>query len=585
MKTSPERPRSLWARATWRKSLAQLREEERHEAFERSLGLFDLIMIGIGGTVGSGVFATAGLVCSNSSAIARYYAGPAAVLSWIFAGIGCILSSGAFMELSCLIPADGSTYAYAYHALGELPATIAGFLLTLEYGISSAGNARAWSAKFVVWLKTMFNVDSPAWMRPAGTSIDLYAGLLLTLCVLIVLGGMSLGKRLINAITLTKISVVLFIIIAGLTKFEPANISPFVPAEAQNERGQTVFGWPGVMLGASASFYGYIGYDEVCCLAGEAINPRKNIPRAVLGTVLGAAALSILATLSIVGMQKYSEINVDESYGEAFKSVGRRSKRCLTMVGYAWASPIVETGEVVTMPVGILIGFLAQPRVQCAMAQDGLMPAIFGRLDAHRNPRHGAVLMGLFLVALATVVEFHVLWNFISLGILLAFNLTNLSLLVVRYEATPLRARSLTLRLPFVLGVFSLASWLAALHLQESFIAPSALATPGSFYHAYMTHAGAAVGAGFAVVAAAMVAVLAINPPRGTKPADKTEGLFQCPGVPLVPCLAMFFNWLLAVQMPMATVVMMAVWLLTAVCVYLAYGVRYGGGAPRDVVV
>ncbi|KDO23846.1 hypothetical protein SPRG_11278 [Saprolegnia parasitica CBS 223.65] len=560
----------LWARATHRKSLAQLRDEESHETNERSLQLFDLIMIGIGGTVGSGVFATAGL-------IARNYAGPAAVLSWIFAGAGCILSSGAFMELSCLIPADGSTYAYAYHALGELPATIAGFLLTLEYGISSAGNARAWSGKFVVWLKLLFNVDSPAWMRPAGTSIDLYAGLLLTVCVLIVLGGMTLGKRLINVITLTKIAVVLFIIIAGLTKFEYANVTPFVPPSTTNASGQTVFGWPGVMLGASASFYGYIGYDEVCCLAGEAVNPRKNIPRAVLGTVLGAATLSILATLSIVGMQHYAAIDVDESFGEAFKSVG-----------YHWASPIVETGEVLTMPVGILIGFLAQPRVQCAMAKDGLMPAVFKRLDAHGNPRMGAILCGLFLIVLATCVEFHVLWNFISLGILLAFNMTNLSLLVVRYEATQIECASVQLKLPFVLGVFSLASWLAAWHWQEAIIAPSR--TEGYVYE-YMAAAGFYVASLFTAMAAGMVGLLAC-----TKPVQKSlpkaivdeveaSALFRCPGVPLVPCVAMFFNWLLVVQMPVPTVVMMVLWILLAICVYFAYGARYANRPRCDVTV
>ncbi|OQR95996.1 Amino Acid-Polyamine-Organocation (APC) Family [Thraustotheca clavata] len=544
----------MWARATWRKSIAQLKEEESHEKYERTLGLFDLIMIGIGGTVGSGVFATAGL-------IARDYAGPAAILSWIFAGIGCILSSGAFMELSCLIPADGSTYAYAYHALGELPATIAGFLLTLEYGISSAGNARAWSSKFVAWLKLMFDIDGPAWMRPKGTSIDLYAGLLLTICVLIVLCGLSIGKRLINVITLTKISVVLFIIIAGITKFQPANLDPFVPPAQINDNGQSVFGWSGVMLGASASFYGYIGYDEVCCLAGEAINPRKNIPRAVLGTVLGAAALSIMATLSIVGMQKYSQINAEESYGVAFESVG-----------YHWASPIVQTGEVVTMPVGILIGFLAQPRVQSAMAKDGLMPAIFAKLDKNGNPKHGAVLIGLFLIALATCIEFQILWNFISLGILLAFNMTNLSLLIVRFEATAIKCRQHELKLPFVLTVFTISSWLAALHWQESMIAPSSTETS---YYNYMKRAGIYVACIFTAVAVAMVILLAMNSPKQAAAND----LFRCPGVPLVPCLATFFNWLLAVQMPISTVVMMTVWILMAVCVYLGFGLRYGGGS------
>ncbi|CAK4083729.1 unnamed protein product [Aphanomyces euteiches] len=439
------------------------------------------------------------------------------------------------MELSGLIPAHGSTYAYSYHALGEYPAVVAGFLLTLEYGIACAGNARAWSSKFAVWLELIFNVQGPAWMKPENTSIDLYACFLMTACVLIVLCGLDIGKRLINAITLTKIAVVLFIIIAGLSKFHPEYMEPFIPpASVSPATGQTVFGWPGIMLGASASFYGYIGYDEVCCLAGEAINPRKNIPRAVLGTVIGAAILSILATLSVVGMQRYQFIDVDESYGEAFKAVG-----------YAWASPIVATGEVLTMPVGILIGFLAQPRVQCAMAKDGLLPPLFGQLDASGNPRVGAAITGVIVIALATFVEFQVLWNFISLGILLAFNMTNLSLLVVRYgHGTQIKLRI----------------------LKDSF-------------ETYMGVAGVYVALTFTLVMAACVIVLWFNLPthfEDEELGDEGKGLFHCPGVPFVPCIAIFFNWLLVVQMPADTVLMMAAWIGIATVVYLGYGLRHG---------
>ncbi|KAF0699865.1 Aste57867_9575 [Aphanomyces stellatus] len=566
--------RSFVSRAFWCKSLAQLQEELHKDVHVRSLSVFDLLMIGIGGTVGSGVFATAGL-------IARCYAGPAAVLSWILAGLGCVLTGCAFMELSGLIPAHGSTYAYAYHALGEFPAVVAGFLLTLEYGVSCAGNARAWSSKFVVWIKLMFNVDSPAWMKPAGTSIDLYACALMTACVLVVLCGMDIGKRLINVITLTKISVVLFIIVAGLTKFHPEHMEPFLPPPSVNEAtGQTVFGWPGVMLGASASFYGYIGYDEVCCLAGEAINPRRNIPRAVLGTVVGAAVLSILATLSVVGMQRYDLIDIEESYGEAFLAVG-----------YSWASPIVETGEVLTMPVGILIGFLAQPRVQLAMAKDGLLPSLFGRVDARGTPSTGAAITGVIVIALATFVPFQILWNFISLGILLAFNMTNLSLLVVRYGRAPVhlfRSRRLSLQVGFVLALFCVTSFLAALHLQHGALAPPFVRlapTPNAssdvavFYASYMDAAGLYVAVGLSVVAAALVVLLALNHPTHMEDedlGDEGKGLFHCPLVPFVPCVAIFFNWLLVVQMPPHTALMMVAWIAVATAAYLCYGQRHG---------
>ncbi|RQM20201.1 hypothetical protein B5M09_011918 [Aphanomyces astaci] len=506
---------SLWSRVSWKKPLSLTYAEESSENphLERTLGCFDLLMIGIGGTVGSGVFATAGL-------IAKSYAGPAAVLSWILAGFGCILSGASFMELSGLIPSAGSTYAYAYHSLGEMPAMIAGCLLTLEYGVASAGSARSWSDKFQSWLRQM-GVEGPVWMKPKDSSIDLYAGLLMSLCVGIVLCGMSAGKQLINVVTVTKISVVLFIIVVGLTKFDSSNMDPFIAPEHINAVDQVVFGWPGVMLGASASFYGYIGYDEVCCLAAEAKNPTRDIPRAVFGTVVGAAFLSTLATLSLVGMQKYTEIDVAESYGTALRHVG-----------YHWAAPIVEIGEVFTMPVGILIGFLAQPRT---------------------------LIAGFGLIGIAVCIPFKYLWDFISLGILLAFNLTNTCLLAVRYKSclyTPACINSASNPTAAVVALFLGVSWLSAYHIQESLLAPR-----GSTDHWYMHTYGPVAAAVFSVASA-----------KKQHPHQATP--FHAPFVPVFPCLAIWFNWFLAVQIPLMIVSIMALYVAVACGVYGLYGLR-----------
>ncbi|RHY49563.1 hypothetical protein DYB34_004831, partial [Aphanomyces astaci] len=365
---------SLWSRVSWKKPLSLTYAEESSENphLERTLGCFDLLMIGIGGTVGSGVFATAGL-------IAKSYAGPAAVLSWILAGFGCILSGASFMELSGLIPSAGSTYAYAYHSLGEMPAMIAGCLLTLEYGVASAGSARSWSDKFESWLHQM-GVEGPVWMKPKDSSIDLYAGLLMSLCVGIVLCGMSAGKQLINIVTVTKISVVLFIIV-------------------------------------------------------------------------------------------YTEIDVAESYGTALRHVG-----------YHWAAPIVEIGEVFTMPVGILIGFLAQPRVQYT----------------HKICDNvGTLIAGFGLIGIAVCIPFKYLWDFISLGILLAFNLTNTCLLAVRYRSclcTPACINSASNPTAAVVALFLGVSWLSAYHIQESLLAPR-----GSTDHWYMHTYGPVAAAVFSV--------------------------------------------------------------------------------------
>ncbi|KAF1772404.1 Cationic amino acid transporter, C-terminal [Phytophthora cactorum] len=493
--------------AFWRKPLRletsshSVQQSEDAPEMERTLGLFDLIMIGIGGTVGSGVFATAGLIASS-------YAGPAATLSWLLAGIGCLLSGLSFMELACLIPSAGSTYAYAYHALGELPALIAGFLLTLEYGVSSAGGARSWSDKLTQWMDSQLGVQGPDWMKPKDAVIDVYAGLLMAGITAIVLCGMQAGKMVVNVVTMTKITVVAFIIVFGLANFSVDRISPFVPDQSVvevNGKETVAFGWPGVLLGASASFYGYIGYDEVCCLAGEAKDPARNIPRAVVGTIIGAATLSILATFSLVGMQKYTEIDAEESYGNAF-----------TSVGMDWAASFVATGEVLTMPITSFIGFMAQPRVQYAMAKDGLLPAAFAEVDSKGNLFRGTLLCGVGVTLLAVFVPFHVLWNFISLGILVAFNLTNSSLLLVRVSSSTNaeagEAEDASSKRPqgAMIAGYLVSSFIAAFHWQKGVVAtvPLSATTDVSIFDSYMRTLGPFVAALFTVIAIALMFAL-----------------------------------------------------------------------------
>ncbi|KAE8888477.1 hypothetical protein PF002_g17753 [Phytophthora fragariae] len=437
------------------------------------------------------------------------------------------------MELACLIPSAGSTYAYSYHALGELPALVAGFLLTLEYGVSSAGGARSWSDKLTQWMESQLGVQGPAWMKPPDSVVDLYAGLLMAGCTAVVLCGMQAGKRVVNVVTMTKISVVAFIIVVGLANFDADRIAPFVSDQqvvTVHGEDAVAFGWPGVLLGASASFYGYIGYDEVCCLAGEAKDPARNIPRAVVGTILGAATLSILATFALVGMQKYTEIDAEEAYGNAFSSVGMD-----------WAAAFVASGEVLTMPITSFIGFLAQPRVQYAMARDGLLPAAFSEVDAKGNLFRGTLLCGVAVTALAVFVPFHVMWNFISLGILVAFNLTNSSLLFVRASShtssTSVGEGDATVRKPqgAMIAGYVVVSFLAAFHWQKGVVAsvPLSATTDMSIFDSYMRTVGPFVAALFTVVAIALMFALSDAEKQQTTASATAAGKAQAQGSPV----------------------------------------------------
>ncbi|TYZ67425.1 hypothetical protein PybrP1_003977, partial [[Pythium] brassicae (nom. inval.)] len=212
---------SSLASSLWRtKPMTVIQAEENAQDLPRSLSLFDLICIGIGGTVGSGIFSTAGTIIAST-------AGPAAVISWIIGGVVCCFNALAYMELTTRIPSSGSTYAYAYHALGELPAVIAGWLLTLEYAVSGAGVARSWADKVESWIM----IDHPdADVHFLNMKYgNILAAAIQALSVVVLLVGVRFGKVFINTITVVKILVVLFIIAAGVSVMRADNLTPFVP--------------------------------------------------------------------------------------------------------------------------------------------------------------------------------------------------------------------------------------------------------------------------------------------------------------------------------------------------------------------
>ena len=441
-------------------------EEDSEGHLERSLSLVDLLAIGIGGTVGSGIFVTAGL-------IAHVYAGPSAILCWLLGGMVCTVSGLSYAEMSSRIPSAGSTYAYVFHTMGELPAFVAGGLLTLEYGVSGAAVARSWGDK-VVYAIVQGGVDGFGWLNNEHCSIA--AGAVQFLSVLLLLFGLSLGTKTIKVITAVKVILVLFMIIAGFTLFNSENLSPLVPpphefqpSGSDKEGGLKAlksFGINGILMGATQAFFGFVGFDEVCCMAAQTKNAKKIMPKAVVGTIAGVTVLSAGATLALVAMVSYTEISGVSAFSSAFDDRG-----------YGWASTIVTAGEIGTLPVVVLvsdfsprpahrhcraafdmhceshntipltqsnflshcnacffrqIAFLAQPQLLFAMAQDGLLPSIFAKVNKNKTLFWGTAISGMVMITVALFVPFTNLGDMISAGVLLSFNMTNCSLVILR---------------------------------------------------------------------------------------------------------------------------------------------------------
>ncbi|KAF0688586.1 Aste57867_19831 [Aphanomyces stellatus] len=515
------------------KPMEVIEAEELKEELPRELGLWDLIAIGVGGTVGSGVFATTGDIISGA-------AGPAAFLSWVVAGLACVLSGFAYMEMSSLIPSSGSTYAYSYHVLGELPAAIAAWLLTLEYGMSGAGVARSWAQKVQEWAEE--NGGSYGWLNDP--SVNFLGCLVMVVSTVVLLGGLRFGKVFINVVTVTKVAVVLFIIVAGFYASSSDNLKPFIPA-----RDDDKFGVQGIFLGASQAFFGFVGFDEVCCMAAEARNPRKIMPRAVIGTILGTMFLSSFASLALAGMLPYNIATLTNS------TVSYSFTGGFDHVGYSTAKLIVHIGECGTMPIVVFIAFLAQPRLLYAMSVDGLLPKVFGKVDANGNLFWSTLISGTFLALVALLVPFSTLWNMVSFGILVSFIMTNCCLILVRTrDASPRLSYSLT-------------GAIVALACAAMFLFQKAYVVGGS-------DAGLVVGMVFLAATLATAAVLFAKCPQNSGEAN----MFRAPLVPFVPTLAILVNWYLIAQLDEKDIARGCIWIAAAIVSYFLYGFRFSAG-------
>ena len=215
----------------------------------RHLSLFDLVSIGVGGTIGSGIFVLNGL-------IANQYAGPATFISWTVSGIAAMLSGCCYAELSGRIPSVGSSYAYAFVALGELPAFITAGMLTLEFLLSGSAVARSWGDKLVEWFRVELDVSEKVlqFLEP-GYGINPAACVVSLSCSMLVLAGVKESKKVTDLFTWLKVSLVIFMTVGGFILFNKDNFSPFIPPE---------FGTSGILRGAVSSFFGFLGFDAVC---------------------------------------------------------------------------------------------------------------------------------------------------------------------------------------------------------------------------------------------------------------------------------------------------------------------------------
>jgi basic amino acid/polyamine antiporter, APA family len=405
-------------------------------ALKRVLGPTQLIMLGVGAIIGTGIF-----VLTGQAAAAN--AGPAIVLSMVLAGVTSVLAALCYSEFAASVPVAGSAYTYAYATLGELIAWVIGWDLILEYALGAATVAVGWSGNFVTLLQQL-GMRFPAAISAAPGTLVAIPGadpvtavfnlpaVLITIAVtLLLIVGVSESATVNAVIVVIKVAVVIIVIGAGAFFIQTANWHPFIPPNT-GHFGE--FGWSGVLRGAGVIFFAYIGFDAVSTSAQEARNPQTDMPRGILGSLAVCTILFVLVSGVMVGVVPYREmLNQPAPLVIAVEAAAGRA------AGTPWA-PIMNAlkilltvGALAALSSVMVVMMLAQPRIFLAMSKDGLLPRWAGVVHPRfKTPHISTIVTGIAVALAAGLTPIGTLGTLVSIGTLLAFVIVSIGVIVLR---------------------------------------------------------------------------------------------------------------------------------------------------------
>jgi APA family basic amino acid/polyamine antiporter len=392
-----------------RKPVEDITDETRTD-LNRSLGLFQLTAIGVGGIIGAGIFALAG-------AVAHETAGPAVLISFLIAGVASAAAALSYAEFTGMIPKAGSAYTYGYAVLGEIVGWFIGWDLLLEYTAIVAVVAIGISGYFS-FLMSDVGVHLPAWMLGApgtgtGHKVDLFAVLLCLLIAYLLNLGIRAAARTETAVVAVKVAVVLLVVIVGVFHVHSSNYHPFFP-----------FGVGGAITGASTVFFAVFGYDAMSTAAEESKDARRHLPKAILYSLAISMVLYVLACLVLTGMQNYKDIDPQSGFSTAFASVG--------LSGLA---DVIAVGAIIGILTVMFTFMLGVTRVWYSMSRDGLLPRWFAHLHPVRKvPTRVTWITGAASAVIAGFLPIGDAAELTNIGILLAFVVVCVAVIVLRYR-------------------------------------------------------------------------------------------------------------------------------------------------------
>ena len=405
---------------------------EEHQ-LKRSLGPVSLIMLGIGSIIGAGIFVIAGTAAAE-------HAGPAVLISFIIAGLGCLFAGLCYAEFASMIPESGSAYTYAYATMGRFMAWFIGWNMVLEYLVSSSTVAVGWSGYFVSFLQQLGYVIPPAFTNApvaatgfhdihlTGAIINMPAVLLIVFLTVFLVVGVSESARFNALMVMIKTGIVILVIIFGLPYVHTANLHPFIPP---NEGTFGMFVVTGILAASGIIFFAYIGFEAVSVAAQEAKNPRRDLPIGILGSLAICTLLYIGMAIVLTGVTDWRTLDVPNPVSFALGKIA----------ALHWIVMPINIGAMVGLASVVFVGLYGQSRIFYSMARDGFLPPAFSAVHKRfRTPHRGTIITGFFAALLAALFPLDILADLVSIGTLLAFVAVCGGILILRRTA-PLARR------------------------------------------------------------------------------------------------------------------------------------------------
>jgi APA family basic amino acid/polyamine antiporter len=398
-----------------KKSVDRIEEGSKSSrALKRVLTPFDLVMLGVGGIIGTGIFVLSGVA-------AGLHAGNALPISFIIAGVVCLFAALCYAEFSTMIPVAGSAYTYCYAALGEIWAWIIGWTLILEYGLAISAVAIGWSGYMTALVGTAGIRLPPYLAHPYGVDgglINLPAVFIVCCLTLLLIQGTRKSVKLNTVIVTIKIGVILLFILLSITAINPANWEPLMPPS----------GLFGVFSGAAIVFFAFIGFDAVVTAAEEIENPQKSLPIGLIGSLAICIILYIIVGLVLTGVVPFAELARPEA-------IEAPIAYALNSIGVSWGAAIVSVGALAGMTSVMLVMLFGQSRIFFAMSRDGLLPAFFSSVNSRTHtPSKSILFIGIVTAFIAGLFPLATVAELVNMGTLVAFSIVAFGVLVLRHQ-------------------------------------------------------------------------------------------------------------------------------------------------------